>query len=134
MFAAKVALSRPTWTLASSCFVLLQKFWSQGSSETLATPYSLCALDSSFCLFVGDWIVWASSGFQVKELQASVVFLKWLCHKISGRLSRVCRHPEDVYALNILEAPKSRKASCVAADPNNTLCQLCPGPQWDISN
>lgn len=30
----------------------------------------------------------------------------------------------DVYALNILEAPKSRKASCVAADPNNTLCQL----------
>ncbi|CAL1133595.1 unnamed protein product [Cladocopium goreaui] len=30
----------------------------------------------------------------------------------------------DVYQLNILEAPKQRPASCVAADPDNALCQL----------
>lgn len=31
---------------------------------------------------------------------------------------------QDVYQLNILEAPKQRPASCVAADPDNALCQL----------
>ena len=30
----------------------------------------------------------------------------------------------DVYQLNILEAPKQRPPSCVAADPDNDLCQL----------
>ncbi len=31
---------------------------------------------------------------------------------------------KDVYQLNILEAPKQRPPSCVAADPDNDLCQL----------
>ncbi|CAJ1334007.1 unnamed protein product [Effrenium voratum] len=30
----------------------------------------------------------------------------------------------DIYGLNVLEAPKKRAAACIAADPNNTLCQL----------
>ena len=31
---------------------------------------------------------------------------------------------QDVYDLNVLEAPSARKDTCVHADPENPLCQL----------
>ena len=31
---------------------------------------------------------------------------------------------QDVYDLNVLEAPSVRKEACVSADPENPLCQL----------
>jgi len=40
----------------------------------------------------------------------------------------------DVYDLDVLTVPESRPAACVAADPNNTLCQLMGAYELKLPN